>query len=150
MPDEKDYVEVNEWKQVVRKAKKCSTSSMFSMRDYSVHKSALESELIVEALVQFYNNIIKCNDYPKIWLKVADVMIEKRKGPQLKMLRILETIEAVLQLVMRACLGIRMNERVELDNRLSKHNYGSRKAYSIEKALLEKRLTIDHEKNGGG
>ena len=88
-----------------------------------MHKYALENELIVEALVQFYNNIIKCNDYPKIWLKVADVMIEKRKGPRLKKLRTLEMIEAGLQLVMRMCLGTRINEKVESDVRISIHNY---------------------------
>ena len=47
-------------------------------------------------------------------------------------------------------LGIRINDRVESDVRLSKHNYGSIKGCSIENALLEKRLIIDHEKNGGG
>ena len=40
----------------------------------------------------------------------------------LKKLRILETTEADLQLVMRMCLEVRMNERVELDKRLSKYN----------------------------
>ena len=41
-----------------------------------------------------------------------------------------------------------MNEKVELDDRISKCNYGSRKGCSIENALLKKRLMINHEKTG--
>ena len=40
-----------------------------------------------------------------------------------------------------------MNERVDLDKRFSKYNYGSRKVHSIKNDLLEKRLTFDHAKN---
>ena len=61
-------------------------------------------------------------------------------------MRILEMIEADLQLVMRTFLGARMNEKVELDNRVSKCNYGSRKGCSIENSLSEKILTFDHAK----
>ena len=42
-----------------------------------------------------------------------------------------------------------MNERIENDARTSKHNYGSRSGYSIENALLEKRLIVDHAKKSG-
>ena len=72
--------------------------------------------------------------------------LEKGKGPRLKKLRMLEMIEAGLQLFMRTCLGSRMNKRVELENRVSKHNHGSRKGCSIENALLEKILMFDHAK----
>ena len=72
--------------------------------------------------------------------------IRKVKGPKLKKLRILEMIEADLQLVMRACLGCRMNERVETDKIVSKYNYGSRKGSFIENDLIEKRLMFDHAK----
>ena len=41
-------------------------------------------------------------------------------------------IEAELQLVMRTCLGSRMNERVESVNRVSKNNHGTRKGCSTE------------------
>ena len=58
-------------------------------------------------------------------------------------------IEVDLQLVMRTCLGSRMNERIESDARLSKYKYGSRKVHSIENALLEKILIIDHAKKNG-
>ena len=58
-------------------------------------------------------------------------------------------IEADLQLVMRMLLGSRMNERIETDARASKHNYGSRSGCSIENALLEERLMMDHGKKSG-
>ena len=77
-------------------------------------------------------------------------MIGKGKGHRLKKLRTLEMIEADLQLVMRKHLGIRMNERVETDLRMSKYNCGSRTGCSIENEMLEKRLIMDHEKNGRG
>ena len=77
MLDEEDHVQANEWRQVVRKAKKYSISSIFSIKDYSVYECALESERIVEVLIQFYNIVIKHNHYPIRWIKVADVILEK-------------------------------------------------------------------------
>ena len=62
----------------------------------------------------------------------------------------LEMIEADLKLVMWMFLGTRMNDILESDVRLSKHDYGSRKGHSTENSLLEKRLMIDHVKNGRG
>ena len=47
---------------------------------------------------------------------------------------------------MRMCLGGRINEIVESDKIVSKCNYGSRKANSIENSLLQKRLTFDNAK----
>ena len=68
----------------------------FSRRDYAVCKCALECERIVEVLIKFCNVIIKHNHYPKRWLKVFDVVIEKGKGPRIDELRTLEMIEADL------------------------------------------------------
>ena len=82
--------------------------------------------------------VIKHNHYPRGCLKVVDVMLEKRKGPRLKKLRMLEMIEADLQLVMRMHLGSRMNERFDSDNRALKYDHGSRKGHSMENGLLEK------------
>ena len=65
---------------------------------------ALESERMIEVLVQFYNAIMKHNHCPRRWLKVIGTMIENGKGHRLKKLRMLEMIEADLQLVMRTCL----------------------------------------------
>ena len=42
-----------------------------------------------------------------------------------------------------------MNERIENDARISKYNYVSRSGYSIENALLEKRLIVDYAKKSG-
>ena len=42
-----------------------------------------------------------------------------------------------------------MNERIEIDAGISKHNYESRSGYSTENALLEKRLIMDHAKKSG-
>ena len=55
-------------------------------------------------------------------------------------------IEVDLQLVTQMLLGSRMNERIEIDVRMSKHNYGSINGYSIENALSEKRLIMNHRK----
>ena len=44
---------------------------------------------------------------------------------------------------MRIYVGGRNNEKIEKDNRLSQFNYGSRANYSIETAILEKRLMYD-------
>ena len=55
---------------------------------------------MVEILVQFHNVTIKCNHHQMRWLKFVDVVIEKGKGPRINKLRMLEMIEADLQLVM--------------------------------------------------
>ena len=44
---------------------------------------------------------------------------------------------------MEIFLGIRIEENDENFKIISKHNYGSRKGYSIELELLEKRLILD-------
>ena len=92
--DEEDFVQMNEWKQVARKAKKTQHIIYVSRRDHVVHKCALESERMVEVLVQFHNVIMKHNHHPKRWLKVVDVVIEKGKGHRIEKSRILEMIEA--------------------------------------------------------
>ena len=74
------------------------------MMDYSVCECALENDRVVEVLVKFYNIIIKCNNCPRRWLQVVDVMLEKGKGLRLKKLSMLEMIEVDMQLVMRMCL----------------------------------------------
>ena len=51
--------------------------------------------------------------------------------------------------MMRVFLRNRVEGRCENDKRLSNDNYGSRKGYSIESALLEKRLIFDLAKKTG-
>ena len=71
-------------------------------------------------------------------------MIGKGKGMLLGKLRIIALIEADLQHVVRMHLGDDEEETIENDCRFSKANYGSRRNYSIETALLEKRLIFDN------
>ena len=79
-------------------------------------------------------------------VKIGRCYVEKRERSTFKKIRILEMIEADLQLVMRMHLWGWTNERVESDKRSSKQNYGSREGHSIENALLETMLIFDHAK----
>ena len=47
---------------------------------------------------------------------------------------------------MRIGLNIKNRGKIESNNRVSKSNYGSRPNYSIEMAILEKRLSHDNSK----
>ena len=76
-------------------------------------------------------------------------MISKGKGMVLGKLRIITLIEADLQYIMRIFLGDEEEEKIEKDDRFSKTNYGSRKNYSIESALLEKRVIFDNSMMSG-
>ena len=69
-----------EFRQVFQQAKKRSTSSTFSKRDYSVCECAMKIDRMVEVLVKFYNIIMKHNHFLNIWLDFLDVTIEKGKG----------------------------------------------------------------------
>ena len=141
--NEYDEISELEWSKVVRKAKKRSASSVFSNRTYSVYKCALDCEEMTKILIKFYNTIIKKQIYPKRWLKVLDIILEKGKGPILGNLRTIQLIEADVQLMMRIFIGGRNDKNIINDERLSKYNYGSRRHYSIETAILEKRLMYD-------
>lgn len=48
-----------------------------------------------------------------------------------------------IQLLMRIFLGIRLNYDIEKDIRISKFNFSSRMQFSINKAILKKRLLYD-------
>ena len=76
--------------------------------------------------------------------KVLDVILREGKGMILGKLRTITLIEADLQYIMRIFLNDGKEERIEIDMRFSKSNYGSRKNYSIETALLEKRIVFDN------
>ena len=77
------------------------------------------------------------------------MMIEKGKGMVLGKLRIITLIDADLQHIMGICLGDEDEEMIENDTRFSKANHGLRKNYSIETALLEKRLIFDDSMASG-
>ena len=71
-------------------------------------------------------------------------MLGKGKGMIIGKLRTITLIEADLQLIMRIYFKDPHEEIIETDKRFSKSNYGSRKNYSIESAILEKRLSFDN------
>ena len=139
----------HDWIKVVQKSKRSSASSIFSKRTYAVYKCAIDSERMIAVLVRFYNLLLRNEYYPKRWLDILDVMIGKGKGMVLGKLRIITLIEADLQYVMRIFLGEEVEEMIENDSRFSTANYGSRKNYSIESALLEKRLIFDNSMLSG-
>ena len=146
-----NYEEISEkeWVKVVNKAKRKKPSSIFSNRTYSIYKCALDSEDMTKILLRFYNTVIKQGIYPRRWLQVLDIILEKGKGPFLGKLRTIQLIEADLQLMMRIFIGACNDENVAKDKRLSKYNYGSRRNYSIDTAILEKRLMYDNSIRDG-
>ena len=135
---------VDDWERVVKGSKKRSASSIFSKRTHAAHKCALGVERMTHTLVDFCNVLIKNGCYPSRWLKTLDAMLGKGKGWIIGKLRIVTLIEADSQFMMRIQLGGDAKELIEEDNRFSKANYGSRRNYSIESAILEKRLAIDN------
>ena len=134
---------------MVKQSKRNSASSMFLSRTYAVCKHALNSKRITNILVSFYNLILKKGYFPRRWLGVLNVMIGKGKGILLGKLQIINLIEADLQCIMRTCLGDNDEEIIEKNCRFSKANYGSQWKYSIETALLEKRLMFDNSMLSG-
>ena len=82
-------------------------------------------------LIYFYNIILITGIYPKRWLKLLDVILEKGKGPIIGKLRMIQLYEADQQILMRLFLGGREDNAIEKDYRISKFNYGSRSNYSI-------------------
>ena len=56
---------------------------------------------MINMLVTFHNAIIIHNNYSSRWSKVVDVTNEKVKGLRQGKLRILEIIEAGMQLIIR-------------------------------------------------
>ena len=71
------------------------------------------------------------------------MIIEKGKGPVIGKLRNIQLIEADLQLLIMIFMGAKSEKLIKKEMRLSTANYGSRKNYSVELAILEKRLIYD-------
>ena len=72
------------------------------------------------------------------------MMLSKGKEMILGKLLTITLIEADLQYMIGIFLNDGKEERIETDKRFSKLNCGSRKNYSIESALLEKRIVFDN------
>ena len=134
---------LEDWKYAVKKSKRKSVSSVFSRRTCVVYELVNNNDEFLEVLLFFYNVVITKGIILQRWQNILDVILEKGKGPLLGKLRIIELIEGDMQIITRMHVGARNDENVEIDNRMSKHNFGSRKWYSIESAILEKRLLHD-------
>ena len=65
-------------------------------------------------------------------MKILEVMIEKSKGVKLGKLRVIQLIEADLQIIMRLSIKNRNIGKIEQDKRISKSNFESRSKYLIE------------------
>ena len=129
---------IEEWKNIVKKLKKCSALSIFSHQNYVIHKCMIESERINSILTRYYNLIISNCYFLIWWLKILDIIIEKGKSPTIGKLQIIQLIEADLQLIIRIFLKYEIKRKIEKDLRILKANYGSRSKYSIENRILEK------------
>ena len=64
-------------------------------------------------------------------VRFLDVTNEKGKGNKINKLRVIQIIEADLQLLMRIFLGLRIAENYENERRIFNNNYGSRKGFSM-------------------
>lgn len=132
-----------EWNSVVKQSNAKSTSLIFSKQTYGVYKMTLSSDKVTNLLIRYYNCIMKAGYYPDRWRRILDVIVEKGKGPILGKLRIIQLIEADMQLLMRVFFSLRNQGNIEFDDRISKYNFGSRKGCSVENAILEKRLIYE-------
>lgn len=72
-----------------------------------------------------------------------ETVLEKGKGPVLGKLRIIQLIEDDLQLAIRVLLTHRSSVNAEIFPRLSKQNFGNRKGYDINTAILQKKVIKD-------
>ena len=63
---------------------------------------------MVKSLVKFYNTIIKFNHCPSRRFKVVDIVIEKVKGNITNKFKLMQIIQAYLQLFIRVFLGLRV------------------------------------------
>ena len=61
-------------------------------------------------MIKFYNIILEKVMYLEKWAKILDMIIEKGKGPILGKLKIMQLIEAEIQLIMRICVDARIEK----------------------------------------
>ena len=81
---------------------------------------------------------------PQRWRKAVQVMLEKDKhSPKINRLRIIQILEADLNLGYRLIWGKRMVESGETSNALHNSQYGARKSKDSTAAAFNKVLTYD-------
>lgn len=120
-------ITISEWNNIVRKSKKTSTSSIFSLRTYAIYKCALKSERLTHLILSLLNITIKYSYALTRWKKIFDTVLEKGKEPVLGKLRIIQLIEEDIQLAMRVLVSNRSSVIVEQSPRLSIQTNGNRK-----------------------
>ena len=137
-----NYISEEMFVSAIKWLKKQSVSSIFSFRVYAVYKCAILHDRMRMILLLFYDIILKQRYCTNRWMKILEICIEKGKGSRIRKLRNLQLIEGNLQIIMRIFLNSDKEEIIKRDLRISKVNYSSRKNYSIETAILEKRLVF--------
>ena len=81
-----------------------------------MYKCTTDSDIIMNLLVQYYNMIIQHKLIPRRWIDVLDIILDKGKGPVLRKLRIIQLIEADLQILMHIFVGYRNKGEIEKDS----------------------------------
>ena len=114
---------IEEWRTVVLRSKTRSSSSIFSNRAHAAHKCALHSEILTRLLVKLHDKMTQVGNCVNRWTKILNAIIEKGKGPMLGKLLIIQLIEADFKILLRTCMWLRNDDRIESDVIISKHNY---------------------------
>ena len=125
------------WIEEVKKAKKRSVSLIFSRRACAVCKCTLTSMRVMVTLINFYSTLIRELRCVTRWLSIVEAKVEKGKELIVRRLRNVTLIEGHLQMT-------EDRELIEWDDCFSTLNYRLHKNYSIETAMLEKRLMISN------
>ena len=73
-------------------------------------------------------------------MKILDIITEKGSSLVISKLRIIQLIEANLQLLMQVLIGSRNLNSLEIDPQILNCNHSLKKNYSIKLAISKKRL----------
>lgn len=109
--------------------------------NYAVLKCLAQSKYLTETFAMFYTQIIRHHIVLEQWKKSLACMLEKGKGPLLNKLRIIQLIQADLQMLMRVLILPSANKVIE-EGIINKCQYARRKE-TMMNALVEKRLIIE-------
>ena len=91
--NEYTQISTQEWVEVLKRAKRSNTSSVFLKRNYPVYKCEIESTRLTNLLVKCLNLKIKNTHVLSRWVNLVDVMLEKSKGNILGKLRKIQLVE---------------------------------------------------------
>ena len=108
---------------------------------YAVIKCLSKSDILMKHLAWFYTKIIDNRIVLRRWSKAIAVMLEKGKGLRIDKLRIIQLIEADLQMLMRTIISPVAN-KVVYENQLNPSRY-ARKFTTTMNTLVEKCLVLE-------